>query len=371
MVQRREVVYTSRIAVVGAGIAGTLVARALAELDFEVAVIDPDMPATGNDPARRGALYVKPAVTYSPETRFAHQAFLHAAEHYSRLQADHPEFAFWHQTGTLQLAWNEREMTRQQKLIARNQYGPDFLQPVSRQTASELSGIEVPCGGLWFPRGGHLLHSALRCAALEHPGIRRIAGGASAQPHRSQATGNWDIPLTTGATVQSESVVIAAGASTADWFPQLPLGRIRGQITRLNAARPRLKATVSGAGYALPPLDGAQSIGATFDRDCQDCAVRDDSHRLNLETLKDWLPALGRQFHSGDIRDGWVGFRSTTPDHMPISGTLNGMHVIAGLGGKGLAYAPILAQEVANAIGNRPSLLDPDLQRRVSPDRFQ
>lgn len=370
MVQRREVVYTHQALVIGAGIAGVLVARALADHGFDVAVIDPELPRTGQDPARRGALYVKPAVEYSPETRFAHQAFLHAGAYYSRLQAEHPGSPFWYQTGTLQLAWTEREAKRQDKLLARNDYAPGFLQPVSQHTASELAGIDLPCGGLWFPNGGHLLHSALRCAALDHPLIRSLEAHTTGNPTRSRTSSNWQVRLDTGETVEAGTVVVAAGASTADWFPRLPLGRIRGQITRLDAVEPPLKATISGAGYALPPLEGAQSIGATFDRDCGDPAVRDDSHRLNLETLNDWFPALGRQFHSGDIRDGWVGFRSTTPDHMPIAGICDGVHLIAGLGGKGLAYAPILAEELARSISGQSPVLDPDLGRRVSPARF-
>ena len=172
MVQRRETDSTNQVVVVGAGVAGVLIARALAERDLAVTVVDPAPPAAAQEPARQGALYVKPAVDYSPETQFAHLAFLHAADFYSRLQAQHPTHAFWHQTGTLQLAWNERERKRQEKLIARNNYGPDFLRAVSAGTASKLSGIDLLQGGLWFPRGGHLLHSGLLCAALDHPRIR-------------------------------------------------------------------------------------------------------------------------------------------------------------------------------------------------------
>ncbi|TDT41593.1 tRNA 5-methylaminomethyl-2-thiouridine biosynthesis bifunctional protein [Halospina denitrificans] len=370
MVQRQEASYPLQVVVIGAGIAGTLAARALAERSMDVAVIEPDLPREGQDPARRGALYVKPAVEYSPETRFAHQAFLHAAEYYSWLQSQHPGSGFWYQTGTLQVAWNEREAERQEKLIARNDYSPDFLQPVSRDTASQLAGIDVPGGGLWFPRGGHLFHSGMRRAALDHPRIRTVQAKVTGRPVKSQTTGNWQVPIDTDAALETRHIVVAAGASTADWFPQLPLGRIRGQITRINAVEPALRATISGAGYALPPLDGAQSIGATFDRDCQDPQVRDESHRLNLQTLNDWFPTLGSRFHSTDIKDGWVGFRSTTPDHMPITGVCDGLHLIAGLGGKGLAYAPILAQEVAHSICGQPSILDPDLGNRVSPKRF-
>ena len=228
----------------------------------------------------------------------------------------------------------------------------------------------MPGGGLWFPRGGHLLHSGMRHAALDHPRIRTIQAKVTGQPVKSQTSGNWQIPIDTDTALETRLIIVAAGASTGDWFPQLPLGRIRGQITRLSAVEPTLRATVSGAGYALPPLDGAQSIGATFDRDHQAPEVRDDSHRLNLQTLNDWLPTLGSRFHSRDIKDGWVGFRSTTPDHMPIAGVCNGLHLIAGLGGKGLAYAPILAQEVANSISGEPPILDPDLASRVSPARF-
>lgn len=370
MDQRRKSAGTLPVLVIGAGPAGVVMARTLAERGLDVLVMEPDLPRPFADPARRGALYVKPAVDYSPEARFAHQAFMYAADYYSRLQSRHPETEFWQQTGTLQLAWNTKEASRQDKLVARNAYPDDFLQPVSRQDASQLSGLDLDCGGLWFPAGGHIRHSTLRTAALAHPRITTIEARASGEPAQSEESGNWRIATDTGEQLEAQTVICTTGAATADWFPGLPLGSVRGQITRLKTSAPTPRVTVSGAGYALPPQDGTQCVGATFDRGCHDAQVRDESHRLNLQNLRDWCPGLGTRFNTGDIMDGWVGFRSTTPDHMPIAGRWHGLFLIAGLGGKGLAYAPILARTVAESLLDGEPVLDGDLINRVSPARF-
>jgi len=223
-----------------------------------------------------------------------------------RLQAEHPDSGFWYQTGTLQLAWSERETERQRKLIARNDYSPDFLQPVSR--IPPVNWLESTCPVVGSgSREGAPASFGMRHAALDHPRIRTIQAKVTGQPVKSQTSGNWQIPIDTDTALETRLIIVAAGASTGDWFPQLPLGRIRGQITRLSAVEPTLRATVSGAGYALPPLDGAQSIGATFDRDHQAPEVRDDSHRLNLQTSMTGSPRLAVDFTAGILRmAGWA-----------------------------------------------------------------
>lgn len=370
MIQRRETSPSNDAIVIGGGVAGALVARELAEQDISVTVIEPDLPAPGKDPARQGALYIKPAVDYSPESRFAHQAFLYASEHFARLQDQHPDPAFWRPTGTLQLAWNDREARRQEKLVARNHYPAELLQPVNAEQASSLTGVPLGRGGLWFPRGGCIIHSPFRAAALNHPLVQTLGDQVTRAPVKRPT--QWEVTTDSGYSLQAPTVVCAAGAMTGQWFPQLPLHSIRGQTTALRASEANtLKAAISGAGYALPPCNGVQIIGATFDRGDTDPDVRDASHRANLQSLLEWLPVLCNGYGPGDITDGWVGFRSTTPDHMPVAGQLAGLYLIAGLGGKGLAYAPILARLVANEVaGTNETILDAGLRARLAPTRF-
>ncbi|XOZ34309.1 FAD-dependent 5-carboxymethylaminomethyl-2-thiouridine(34) oxidoreductase MnmC [Halomonadaceae bacterium KBTZ08] len=356
------------VIIVGAGVAGSLTARLLAEAGIKVAIMDPTLPSPLNQ-QRRGALYMKPAVDYNPETRFAHQAFGAASRFYSRLQGEHPDINFWFPTGTLALAWSEREQERQDKLLARNHWDPAFLEPVTAREACEICGLDVTASGLWFPGGGHMRVDALRQAALTHPLIK--THHLQVEPDRIQASAQgWQLPLPEGERLEAQTLVIAAGAGAPAWAPELPLGRIRGQLTTFPCTGPGPAVAVSGAGYALPPYEGRVCVGATFDRDSDNAGPDSNSDRDNLNNLARWLPALAQQLEGAENAGHWVGFRSTTPDHMPVAGALKDHYIVAGLGGKGLMYAPLIAEHLTAMIQAKPSPLAPELSQRLTPERF-
>ena len=356
------------VIILGAGVGGALVARRLAEAGLRTAVVDPAPPAPDTS-ERRGALYMRPAVDYNPETRFAHQAFLTASGYYARLQAEHPDISFWFPTGTLSLAWHEREQQRQQKLLGRNRWSPDFLEPVSAGEASSLSGLPVEVPGLWFPAGGHVHVDGLRHAALSHPLIRIYPSAASPE-HVQGQPGEWTLTIAGGQRISAGTLVCAMGAGTGEWAPDLPLNRIRGQLTTLPSEASTPRVAVAGAGYALPPLAGRVCVGATFDRDAIHETADAVSDHANIANLAHWFPALAEQLPPGDTPGHWVGFRSTTPDHMPVAGHYGGRFILAGMGGKGLVYALLLADEIVAGILGTPSPLDADTGNRTSPARF-
>lgn len=356
------------VIILGAGVGGALAARVLAGAGLRTAVVDPEPPFPAVS-ERRGALYMRPAVDYNPETRFAHQAFRAASDYYTHLQADHPDIDFWYPTGTLSLAWHEREQQRQHRLLARNRWSPAFLEPVSAREASRLSGLPVEVPGLWFPAGGHIHVDGLRRAALSHPLIG-VYPAAASPDHVQGEPGRWTVTLASGEPVSAGTLVCAMGARTHEWAPALPLNRIRGQLTTLPATTSTPRVAVAGAGYALPPLAGRVCVGATFDRDSAHETADAASDRTNIDHLAQWFPSLAEQLRVSDTPGHWVGFRSTTPDHMPVAGPHEGRFILAGMGGKGLVYAPLLAEHIAAGISGAPSPLEPDTDNRINPARF-
>ena len=75
--------------------------------------------------------------------------------------------------------------------------------------------------------------------------------------------------------------------------------------------------------------------------------------------------------------DGKVGFRCTTHDYQPVAGPLmdarnqplEGINLFTGLGSKGLSYAPLLAEYLADRLSGQPSCLPESLAKRVATDR--
>ena len=76
--------------------------------------------------------------------------------------------------------------------------------------------------------------------------------------------------------------------------------------------------------------------------------------------------------------DGRVAFRCTTHDYQPVAGPvfngqdneLEGLFLLTGLGSKGLTYAPVLAEYLADRLTEQPACLPAKLARRLETRRL-
>lgn len=365
------------IVIVGAGIAGTLLARNLAERGFPVTLLDaqpqPGQGASGN---RQGALYVKLGVEFNDQTELALGALTFGQRYYHPYQG-----RFWHPTGLLQLAWSSQEQSRQQRFLDRNRYPEELLVPVDAEQASRLAGLPVDTGGLWFPGGGWLTPSALCQALAQHPRITLRQGAEVTR--LTPCNGQWHLACRDGGGLVAGTLVITAGHQSPALLPLAAEHRfkaIRGQVTHLPepALRHRPRAVVCGQKYLNPCHEGIAVTGATFDLHENSPHPSADSHRDNLGQLDAMLPGLlAPSCPAPETVEGRVGFRCTTHDYQPVAGPLHaaghgldGVYVLTGLGSKGLAYGPLLAEYLADRISGQPHCLPDHLARRVHPGRM-
>jgi len=367
-----------RITIIGAGLAGTLLARNLAERGYTVSLLDagaqPGLAASGN---RQGALYVKLGVDFTPQTELALSALTFSQRAYQPYAG-----RYWHPTGLLQLAWNPREQERQARFLARNHYPEEVVQPVTPEQASRLAGTGLRQGGLWFPGGGWVTPSALCQGLASHPRIRF-------RPHTevirlTSCSDSWQLSCRDGGHLGTETLVVCAGHLSPALVPVSGKHRfrsIRGQVTHLpETAMTQLpRAVLCGQKYLNPVHGGIAVTGASFDLHdaCPDLSVA--SHRENLEQLDSMLPDLLIPPGPDPERmDGKVGFRCTTYDYQPVAGPLftgddtdsGNLYLLTGLGSKGLAYGPLLAEYLADRISGQPLCLPLHLARRLDPRRM-
>ncbi|HET8848914.1 MAG TPA: bifunctional tRNA (5-methylaminomethyl-2-thiouridine)(34)-methyltransferase MnmD/FAD-dependent 5-carboxymethylaminomethyl-2-thiouridine(34) oxidoreductase MnmC [Marinobacter sp.] len=364
------------IAIIGVGIAGTTLARNLAQRGRSVLLIDQHGPGAGASGNAQGALYVKLGVEFNAQTELAATAFSFAQRYYAPWHDD-----FWHPTGLLQLAGTDAEADRQVRFNQRNHYPESLLQPVSREAAMENTGVALPTGGLWFPGAGWL-EPAKACEALcDHPGITQCFGhSVTGLEH---ADGQWCLTLSSGARHQVDAVVMANGPASASLLPggdTLRLKAIRGQVTRISASDYHLPhAVICGVRYLNPALDGWAVTGATFDLHDESPEPTEASNEENLRELEAMLPALRKrpEGRRGAI-DARAAFRCTTHDYLPAAGSLptadgnaqEGLYVFTGLGSKGLSWAPLLAEYLGDLLTGQPACLPESLATRVDPARL-
>ncbi|MBE0485145.1 bifunctional tRNA (5-methylaminomethyl-2-thiouridine)(34)-methyltransferase MnmD/FAD-dependent 5-carboxymethylaminomethyl-2-thiouridine(34) oxidoreductase MnmC [Marinobacter sp.] len=365
------------VAIIGAGIAGTLLARNLAERGIRVLLIDraaqPGSAASGNP---QGALYVKLGVEYNTQTELAATALSFSQRYYRACQSD-----FWHPTGLLQLATSPQEADRQRRFNERNTYPSDLLVPVTAEQATELAGIALEHSGLWFPNSGWLAPAKACQNLADHPLIetRFDEQIASIFP----CNGQWCLRNNRSEDQQISRIVIAGGHESAALVPvpgELRLKPIRGQTTQLPEPLFNLPRTViCGNRYLNPASNGNATTGATFDLRDSNPTPTGRSNQENLNEVQSMLPAIATGAAvPTDQLEARVAFRCTTHDYQPVAGRLHdkhgapvdGIYLMTGLGSKGLAWAPLLAEYLADVITGQPQSVSVQLAKRLETARL-
>lgn len=368
------------VAIIGAGIAGCLLAKNLADRGIEVSLIDSATRAgTGASGNRQGAMYVKPGVEFNDQTRLALASLLFSQRFYTSHGGQH-----WHPTGLLQMAWSPREHERQQQLLKRNSYPADIMFSVNQGTASQLTGVDTPAGGIWFPGNGWIEPAKLCDALIAHPLINKVFNFSV---DGLTSTDNiWRVSAGDHADILATRVVICAGHLSPELIPGAGIYRfksIRGQVTHLHHEDLKApNAVICGQRYVNPTNGGIAVTGATFDLRDDNPQTTEASHYENIMELQTMLPTMlrspDRLTGHLDNLEGKTAFRCTTHDYQPVAGELydaqenavTGGYLLTGFGSKGLTYAPLLAEYVADILCNQPACLPASLVKRVRTYRM-
>jgi tRNA 5-methylaminomethyl-2-thiouridine biosynthesis bifunctional protein len=334
--------------VVGAGLAGAAVCERLCARGWEVELherrAEPAQEASGN---HAGTFH--PIVTPDDSifARLTRAGYLHALRNWQRLGG-----VRYDQCGVLQLARNDKEIDAQQKSAMG--LPVDYAQFVTRAEASEHAGVPVAAPGLWFAESGWIKPRSLVRAQLDACGerLRRRFGSAVEK-------------------LPKAPVVILANSAEAPKLcavPHLRLRRVRGQLTYVPAdALEPPRAVVLRGGMVLPPIDGVCVVGATYDLEDEDAALREDSHAANLERLRNILGVDTRV----PAPQGRVAFRAVTTDRLPVVGKIaEGVYGAFAYGSRGLVWAALAAEIIASELEGEPLPLEGKLVDALHPRRF-
>ena len=341
---------TRKATVVGAGLAGAAACERLCARGWEVHLVErhaePAQEASGN---HAGTFHPIVTPDDSVFARMTRAGFLTSLSHWGKYAA-----LRWDRCGVLQLARNDKELDSQQAAMAALGLPAHYAAFVSREEAAAHAGVPVASGGLWFPQGGWIQPRSLVRALLDACGDRlRTSFGEELRvlPH--------------------EGVVILAnsdGAMRLHPVPDLRLRRVRGQVSHLPAElidAPRV--VVLRGGFVLPPVAGVCVVGASYDLDDDDPALRASSHAGNLERLRGILPAASPE----RFVEGRVGFRSVAPDRLPIVGRLEeNLYALCALGSRGLVWSPLAAELLASELEGEPLPIEGKLAEALHPARF-
>lgn len=312
------------IAVVGAGIAGTSTAHALARRGLRVSLIDPKTPGREGSGNLQGAMYIKLAVDTNLQSRFYLSTLLYIRRLLDSLD---PEHVLWHDCGVLSLATTEKEALRQRKFLANHNLPESVMQGLEPETIRNL--VDTPLTeevyhGLLSPLAGWV-RPYLICETLAAtPGITQYRHAVT---DIALCGDGWTLTLDDGSTLDADAVVMANAwrANQVTPLAHLPLMPIRGQVSNVpvEEGTPSPACVVCASGYAPPAIHGRQCFGATFIPRSTDDSMKMEDHLHNMDELKEMLPACADALVEqgwNDKMDGKAAIRCASPDKSPFVG---------------------------------------------------
>jgi len=382
-----------RAIVIGAGLAGSAVAHALARRSWQVTVLDresgPAQQASGN-PA--GLVMPRLSAVLEPGNEF----YLHGFLYLLRELARHPDLR-WLPCGVVQCAADERERDRLQRALQAYGLPASVAQYLDAAQISERAGVTLSQDGVWFPGGGCLQPRSLCQLCLQQAGITtHYCTDALCIAH---AESNWQVFDHSGLIHQTPVLIIAAGLASPRFEPvsRLPLWAYRGQTSTLTPTLKALRVALCGPVYITPEIKGEQVIGATFQAYDRDCSLRSADDQENLHHLRHWLPQLIPT--DAQAQGLFAQLRATTPGRLPAVGPAPdatmfdaeyaalfrhgkparyypplhhhaGLYTLTGLGSRGIVSAPLAAEYLASLIDGEPLPLPRRVIDALNPARF-
>jgi len=371
------------VAIVGAGLAGCWLAFALARRGFRVTQIE-RRPAPAREASGNAIGVLRPLINRADNAnaRLARSGFLHAGRILAEDVHDDGHGPRVHERcGVLHIAADAAEAARLQQDFAAHRYPVEYLRWVDAGEAARLAARPVAGAGYWIPGGGWVAPQAL-CGALLAQAGSRLRGRFGAQAGSiTPTTTGWRIADACGTVLAEAPLVVVATGLHLSWLglPHPPLLHpVRGQVTFLPCGgERRLDVVVGGDGFVAPAPGGGHCLGATFEPDRTTTEVRADGHALNLARAGRLLPGFAAGVDPEGLA-GWSGVRAATSDRLPACGALAlcdtdappGLYLAAGMGARGLVWAPLCAEVLASRLNGEPNPVEASLAAALAPTRL-
>ncbi|WP_421788277.1 tRNA (5-methylaminomethyl-2-thiouridine)(34)-methyltransferase MnmD [Hyphobacterium sp.] len=330
-----------RILIRGGGIAGASLAYALRRRGRDVVILDPGGLAAGASGAPSGLLTPRLENADRPHVRATLAAFDYARQLFSNLGVFVPE-------GALRLLADDAETARYTAIA--NAMG---------------EGYEIREDGLWMDRAGRF---------SPHDVVAALAGDVPVVPSAGRVPGTAFVIDARGFQAALDDISASAG-----------------RLAVFDGAPP--PHPIVWGGYVSATGDGRVLIGATHEK-----GEAPGNEAAAIVRLRSDLEQRGPDIAaslSGE-GDSWSGVRATAPDRLPAAGTLPDARfdtiwrdaarggrwpeiaeqpapgvMLSGLGSRGFAHAPLLAEALASDLCGEPSPLEQAGREALHPARFR
>lgn len=320
-----------RVAIIGAGLAGTSAAYVLKQHGLTPVIYEATSEIAAGASGNYTGLY-NPRLSAQPS--FYGQAFQELLRVLPKL-----DDIYWRRCGSLHLVTDEKRRDKFKNALFTWGWPEKNMRMVNAKEASEIAGIEIVHDALYMPDAGVVSPRKL-CEAY--------AKGVEVH-YKSYIKDLRD--------VHADFIVVAngMGASYIEQTKDYPLKAVRGQITYAVPSKisQNLRTNLCYGGYVTPHQGGVHAVGATFQRWLDHSEILSEDDADNLAKMREAVPSLVENM-------GVIGHRAavrcTTDQHTPIiervRGTKNAYASLAH-GSHGIITSLMAAHLIADDIIKR------------------
>jgi len=389
------------VIVLGAGIAGSLIAQKLARAtSYQITLVDQaDGPATQTSDHQLALVHPQVSKKSTKLQRFTQIA--------NRLvwQNFQPSIRY---SGVYQPIPREDWINCEKlsELILTLGFDITEIEPLESKTALEKLNIDRP--GLWFNTSGIYDLKKISIQAIETLTHHEIIWGEKVI--RIQKNNDlWQLYNNKNEKIcEGDALVLASNYQTKELLAsievELPLRPVRGQLSRFIIPKESYVGkhlpwfATRGDGYCSPakewdPENWLWEVGSSYDEDIDVLMPSTESARANQKKGLALLGIAERPEYNFLEQSNFVGIRSASKDRLPLIGPVNGqsgLFLATAYGSRGLIWATLGAELInaylatffagadflaagfltAGFAGEDLTTLEVELSSAVSPSRF-
>ncbi len=363
--------------VMGAGFAGLGVAQSLALRGWRVTVLDAQWGAAQSTHEQHAAAALTPMLARDDNIRgrLSRAGSLRAQHRWGHL----PESVLL-RCGAIQLERQSGRIVDLESVVQTLQFSPLWTRYVSAQEASEIAGLRLNRGGIYFPTAARVDPQALLNALARSPGIEILHAEVCSVRRQGQA---WQALDACGQVLASAPhAVLAGGFHTQAVLFQSGLLSPQSRLAAMHALGGEItfvpetfigggpRCIVGGDGYVLPSLNGVCVAGSSYLHGAQLVSVTQAGVEGNLKRVSGLLnqPDLPARL-AGERLAGWAGWRAVLPGRLPAIGPVpqtQGLWVATGFASRGLTWATLAGDLIAGALNGEPIALENDIIATIS-----
>ena len=400
--------------IIGAGVAGLMMARSLANRGIAVTLVDRAAPLAGASGNPRALLAPKMTPIHHVDEHLHTIGYLYSCRLYRQLNEQAEQLnsqqkysnlaAIIEPTGAIDLLLKANIDSTQI-----TDYPDDLAITLTTIEVEQLTGLtnQDLAENLYLPQSGLVNPQALKEIILKHPLIHFMSLQVTEIEEKEdyvsvcgyQGDKNDEHSKDKQITIQADNVVICAAFESHQLDKRIfDCRKIRGQLSWFTPTAEQLKRLpklpLKYGGYCTlfteqssnehsslspieeSPLQQGQHqflLGASFVRDDISTDIRAEEHQVSRDKLIKAIPELDSIIPTET--QNWqarAGVRTQTPDYHPMVGQLSDskrLWVMSAMGAKGYAFAPICAEALTDTMLGIFAPLSNEMLSKLSPNR--